>query len=71
VLAIGNPFGIGQTVTRGIVRPWAAALWNQVARSFGEDVSEFHPDDAASIEGNSGGALVDAAGRLIGITTPL
>lgn len=65
VLAIGNPFGIGQTVTMGIVS----------ATGRGElgitDYEDFIQTDASINMGNSGGALVDAAGRLVGINTAI
>ena len=63
VFAIGNPFGVGQTVTMGIV--------SAVGRGgFGMTGYEnFIQTDAAINQGNSGGALVDAEGRLIGINT--
>jgi serine protease Do len=66
VLAVGNPFGIGQTVTRGII----SALGRSLAD--GQDGTAYHYEDfiqtdAAINQGNSGGALVDAEGRLIGI----
>jgi len=64
VLAIGNPFGIGQTVTMGIV----SALQRQLALSPYED---FIQTDAAINSGNSGGALVNAAGQLVGINTAM
>jgi S1-C subfamily serine protease len=65
VLAIGNPFGVGQTVTAGIV----SALQRQ---QLGINVFEsFIQTDAAINPGNSGGALVDAEGRLIGINTAI
>jgi len=64
VLAVGNPFGIGQTVTLGIV-----SAKNRVAS---KDVNEdFIQTDAATNPGNSGGALVDTDGRLIGINTAI
>ena len=64
VLAIGNPFGIGQTVTMGIV--------SATARDLGmEDYEDFIQTDAAINPGNSGGALVSADGRLIGINTAI
>jgi len=65
VLAIGNPFGFGQTVTSGIV--------SALGRSgLGINVFEnFIQTDAAINPGNSGGALVDAAGNLIGINTAI
>jgi Do/DeqQ family serine protease len=65
VLAIGNPFGIGQTVTSGIV--------SAVARSTPDGASDltFIQTDAPINPGNSGGALVDLAGTLIGINTAI
>ncbi|MGH8234731.1 MAG: S1C family serine protease [Rhodanobacteraceae bacterium] len=64
VLAIGNPFGIGQTVTMGIV----SALQRQLSISPYED---FIQTDAAINSGNSGGALVNADGQLVGINTAM
>src|SRR5579875_1804738 len=64
VLAIGNPFGIGQTVTMGIV----SALGRQLSLSPYED---FIQTDAAINSGNSGGALVNANGQLVGINTAM
>ncbi len=63
VLAIGNPFGVGQTVTSGIV---SALSRSEVAES---DSQVFIQTDAAINPGTSGGALVDMSGRLIGINT--
>lgn len=63
VLAIGNPFGLGQTVTQGIVSGLGR---NPLNLPIYED---FIQTDAAINEGNSGGALVDAQGELIGINT--
>lgn len=65
VLAIGNPFGVGQTVTSGIV--------SATARTAGgiNDYGYFIQTDAAINPGNSGGALVDMNGRLIGINTAI
>src|SRR5579884_1191728 len=65
-LAVGNPFGIGQTVTMGIV---SAKGRNNL--SLGTDYEDFIQTDAAINPGNSGGALVDAEGRLIGINTAI
>jgi serine protease Do len=63
VLALGNPFGVGQTVTSGIV---SALARTQVGIT---DFSFFIQTDAAINPGNSGGALVTMDGRLIGINT--
>jgi serine protease DegQ len=65
VLAIGNPFGVGQTVTAGIV---SALGRNQLGLNTFEN---FIQTDAAINPGNSGGALVDAAGNLVGINTAI
>ncbi|MBO6919743.1 MAG: DegQ family serine endoprotease [Rhizobiaceae bacterium] len=65
VLAIGNPFGVGQTVTSGIV---SALARNQVGVS---DFGFFIQTDAAINPGNSGGALIDMNGNLIGINTAI
>ena len=64
-LAIGNPFGVGQTVTSGII---SALARTEMARS---DAQVFIQTDAAINPGNSGGALVDVHGRLIGINTAI
>ena len=65
VLAIGNPFGVGQTVTMGII---SAIGRNSLGINTYED---FIQTDAAINPGNSGGALVDAYGNLIGINTAI
>lgn len=65
VLAIGNPFGVGQTVTQGIV---SALARTQVGVT---DFQFFIQTDAAINPGNSGGALVDMTGRLVGINTAI
>lgn len=65
VLAIGNPFGVGQTVTMGIV---SAVARTNVGIS---DYQSFIQTDAAINPGNSGGALVTADGQLIGINTAI
>ncbi len=64
VLAIGNPFGIGQTVTSGMVSALGRA-------TLGLDYEDFIQTDAAINPGNSGGALVDVKGRLVGINTAI
>jgi Do/DeqQ family serine protease len=65
VLAIGNPFAVGQTVTHGIV---SAVARTQVGIT---DYQFFIQTDAAINPGNSGGALVDTSGRLVGINTAI
>jgi len=65
VLAIGNPFGVGQTVTSGII---SALARTAVSIS---DYQFFIQTDAAINPGNSGGALVDIDGRLVGINTAI
>lgn len=65
VLAVGNPFGVGQTVTMGIV---SATGRNNIGI---EDYEDFIQTDAAINPGNSGGALVDVEGRLVGINTAI
>ncbi|MGB6008235.1 trypsin-like peptidase domain-containing protein [Castellaniella sp.] len=65
VLAIGNPFGVGQTTTQGIV---SALGRNRLGINTYED---FIQTDAAINPGNSGGALIDTQGRLVGINTAI
>ena len=65
VLAIGNPFGVGQTVTQGIV---SALARTQVGIT---DYQFFIQTDAAINPGNSGGALLDMQGRVVGINTAI
>lgn len=65
VLALGNPFGIGETVTTGIVSAKGRRP------GLGLDYEDFIQTDAAINPGNSGGALVDVEGRLIGINTAI
>lgn len=66
VLAIGNPFGVGQTVSSGIVSGLARS-----ALQVGDGTGYFVQTDAPINPGNSGGALVDMAGRLVGINTAI
>ncbi|MBM3833628.1 MAG: DegQ family serine endoprotease [Verrucomicrobia bacterium] len=65
VLAVGNPFGIGQTVTMGMVSATSRGA------NVGLDYEDFIQTDAAINPGNSGGALVDTEGRLVGINTAI
>jgi serine protease Do len=64
VLAVGHPFGIGQSVTTGIISAKGRA-------TLGLDYEDFIQTDAAINPGNSGGALVDVDGRLIGMNTAI
>ena len=66
VLAIGDPFGVGQTVTSGIVSATGRSLKGAI-----EEVEDFIQTDAPINPGNSGGALVDDEGHLIGINTAI
>src|SRR5690554_4374327 len=65
VVAIGNPFGVGQTVTSGIVSALGRAGLNN------ENYEDFIQTDAAINVGNSGGALVDLEGNLVGMNTAI
>lgn len=65
VLAIGNPFGVGQTVTSGIVSALGRGGLNR------ENYEDFIQTDAAINMGNSGGALIDIEGRLVGMNTAI
>jgi serine protease Do len=66
VLAIGDPFGIGTTVTEGII-----SAKNRTRVTSGDADEDFIQTDAAINPGNSGGALVDIEGRLVGINTSI
>ena len=61
VLAIGNPYGLGQSVSMGII--------SATGREFYNPYSNYLQTDASINQGNSGGALIDTSGRLIGINT--
>ena len=61
VLAIGNPYGVGKSVSLGII--------SATGREFNNPFSNYIQTDAAINKGNSGGALVDSKGRLVGINT--
>ena len=67
VLAIGNPFGLDQTLTRGVV----SALGREIQSSTRRKISGVIQTDAAINPGNSGGPLLDSAGRLIGVNTAI
>jgi S1-C subfamily serine protease len=67
VFAIGNPFGLDQTLTTGII----SALDRQIASVTGRAIRGVIQTDAAINPGNSGGPLLDSAGRLIGVNTAI
>ncbi|MEO1618992.1 MAG: trypsin-like peptidase domain-containing protein, partial [Planctomycetota bacterium] len=67
VFAIGNPFGLNQTLTTGVVSAKSRTIQSPTGRSI-EDVIQI---DAAINPGNSGGPLLDSAGRLIGVNTAI
>jgi 2-alkenal reductase len=65
--AIGNPFGLDQSLTTGII----SALKRRMPTAGGREVADVIQTDAAINPGNSGGPLLDSAGRLIGVTTAI
>jgi S1-C subfamily serine protease len=67
VFAIGNPFGLDQTLTTGIV----SALGREITAVTGRTIHDVIQTDAAINPGNSGGPLLDSAGRLIGVNTAI
>jgi 2-alkenal reductase len=67
VFAIGNPFGLDQTLTTGII----SALKRRLPTSNGRELSNVIQTDAPINPGNSGGPLLDSAGRLIGVNTAI
>lgn len=67
VLAIGNPYNLGQTVTQGIVSATGRIGLAERSEGLGSGYSDFIQMDAAINEGNSGGALVNSEGNLVGI----
>src|SRR6516225_3447467 len=67
VMAIGNPFGLGQTVTKGIV----SALGRKIESVAHTPIKDVIQTDAAVNPGNSGGPLIDSAGRLVGVNTAI
>ncbi len=69
VVAVGNPFGLGETVTTGIVSALGRVMPGDGAGTF--NYQDYIQTDAAINPGNSGGALVDMQGRLIGLNTAI
>ena len=67
VFAIGNPFGLARTLTTGVI----SALDRKLPTAAGREVMGVIQTDAAINPGNSGGALIDSAGRLIGVNTAI
>jgi len=67
VFAIGNPFGLDQSLTTGII----SALKRRLPTQSGREISNVIQTDAAINPGNSGGPLLDSAGRLIGVNTAI
>ncbi len=67
VFAIGNPFGLDQTLTTGII----SALHREIPSEDGRELQDMIQTDAAINPGNSGGPLLDSAGRLIGVNTAI
>lgn len=67
VFAIGNPFGLDQTLTSGIV----SALGREIKAITGRTIQDVIQTDAAINPGNSGGPLLDSSGRLIGVNTAI
>ncbi|EJX10526.1 HtrA protein [gut metagenome] len=71
VLAVGNPFNLNSTVTAGIVSAKARSIGSVAANGQAANIQSFIQTDAAINQGNSGGALVNARGELVGINAML
>ena len=67
VFAIGNPFGLDQSLTTGVI----SALKRRMPTAAGREIADVIQTDAAINPGNSGGPLLDSAGRLVGVTTAI
>ncbi len=71
VLAVGNPFNLNSTVTAGIVSAKARSIGATASNGQAANIQSFIQTDAAINQGNSGGALVNAKGELVGINSVL
>ena len=71
VLAVGNPFNLNSTVTAGIVSAKARSIGSSASNGQAANIQSFIQTDAAINQGNSGGALVNAKGELVGINSVL
>ena len=71
VLAVGNPFNLNSTVTAGIVSAKARSIGSSASNGQAANIQSFIQTDAAINQGNSGGALVNAKGELVGINAML
>ena len=71
VLAVGNPFNLNSTVTAGIVSAKARSIGSSASNGQAANIQSFIQTDAAINQGNSGGALVNARGELVGINSVL
>ena len=71
VLAVGNPFNLNSTVTAGIVSAKARSIGSTASNGQAANIQSFIQTDAAINQGNSGGALVNAKGELVGINAML
>lgn len=71
LLAVGNPFGLGSTVTKGIISNRAREIFSRARTRVSEFVDDFIQHDAAINMGNSGGPVINLEGKVIGINTAI